>query len=795
MSLRRTRKKLVAASLAAMTAMSAAVPALVVSAPAVFAQEQNLVQAVAEQDTVENLEVTQVNETTYRLTGSVKAGPIHEQFYGDSKGQYWDWVKEEVKNDDGMNFTSVKLIFPQVAEESVEVKQKNPAFSAFYEETQLEEDGQFSKDDNTWVKTKTYDKNTLTVTGNDFLLQKGQDLVITLDDGEAITIENGLTYQDAASVVSNEKTSTVNLELQSTEEKTHTFLVTNASPSDLVNPSTDGTNFMPNVNLENVKNQQDFAVVTVAFNGIGLTNEKFVIKQTNEAPLQWYGQDAWEAIQQDSWVQTVQGDKAVKTKVYESADALKQMDFMMVKGGTATFEIYDVQTLAEVEEAEPVATYVFQDGLDYPLKEAAGDVTYEEPTLNDDGKAVVSHTSMTVEAESGETVNVTIPSDDLVKYLQGGEQIEVSGSGSVELAPSESLTLEVSIPDGVQVESLVLPQEVVAAASAATLNIEVQDSAGATLYQWEYVGGSQVKAAGDVELAVETGNHDNIVSVAFREQPQAGWTFRYNLPGTGYRAYSDAAAQISLKNGVSISGKTVSITDQVEVDTVYFKKSDTSIPDWGDGDQTNVQLDTQIVYMINEVSVYDFLVKDNNDTDSITIQSSNEDVATVALHDADDARGAKYRVTTKGVGRSTITVTYGGESATMEVVVYPKGGSITLDTASYTMAPGNIYDIGVFVTDGQGNRLSGAQVQEMVQNGTLKVRDSRTGSIVDLQQLPNGNFRVTGKNEGVCYIMYEIMQDNQKVTHASVKIEVKKGAVQGGNAVRNTSWWADKTQQ
>ena len=113
MSLRRTRKKLVAASLAAMTAMSAAVPALVVSAPAVFAQEQNLVQAVAEQDTVENLEVTQVNETTYRLTGSVKAGPIHEQFYGDSKGQYWDWVKEEVKNDDGMNFTSVKLIFPK----------------------------------------------------------------------------------------------------------------------------------------------------------------------------------------------------------------------------------------------------------------------------------------------------------------------------------------------------------------------------------------------------------------------------------------------------------------------------------------------------------------------------------------------------------------------------------------------------------------------------------------------------------------------------------------------------------
>ena len=52
------------------------------------------------------------------------------------------------------------------------------------------------------------------------------------------------------------------------------------------------------------------------------------------------------------------------------------------------------------------------------------------------------------------------------------------------------------------------------------------------------------------------------------------------------------------------------------------------------GEESNVQLDTQIVYMINEVSLYDFLVEGNNDTDNITVTSSNEAVATVALQTA-----------------------------------------------------------------------------------------------------------------------------------------------------------------
>ena len=133
-------------------------------------------------------------------------------------------------------------------------------------------------------------------------------------------------------------------------------------------------------------------------------------------------------------------------------------------------------------------------------------------------------------------------------------------------------------------------------------------------------------------------------------------------------------------------------------------------------------------------------------------------------------------------------MTYQGQTASMTVKVYPVGGSIMLDTSNYVMAPGNQYTIGAFVRDAQGNKLSGAQTQELVKNGKLVVRDSRTGSIVDLKQLSTGNFQVTAKNEGTCYIMYEI-----NGVHASVRIDAKKGLAKPyGSAIRSITYWANK---
>lgn len=198
-----------------------------------------------------------------------------------------------------------------------------------------------------------------------------------------------------------------------------------------------------------------------------------------------------------------------------------------------------------------------------------------------------------------------------------------------------------------------------------------------------------------------------------------------------------------------------------------------------------LRLDTSSVNMISTAGVYQFLVRNNNDTSNIQVESSNPNVATVSLRNAADSRGALYQINAKEAGDAQIKVTFHGQTATIAVKVLPIGGSIMLDTSRYTMAPGNRYTIGAYVRDANGNSVSASQ---LVREGKLNVRDSRTGSIVDLVQLPNGNFQVIGKNPGTCFIVYEI-----NGVHASVRVDVQKDLSKPyGSSVRNTTYWLQK---
>lgn len=202
-------------------------------------------------------------------------------------------------------------------------------------------------------------------------------------------------------------------------------------------------------------------------------------------------------------------------------------------------------------------------------------------------------------------------------------------------------------------------------------------------------------------------------------------------------------------------------------------------------------LDSKEVQMAVD-GTYQFLVKGNQDTKNLKVSVSDPKVASVKLKDRNDSRGARYEVTAKAVGKTEVQVTYKGASATMKVEVKPAGtvptiysrGSITLDTAQYKMAPGNQYTIGSVIRNQTGKELTAAEMRGLVTSGRLKVYDSRTGSVAQLEQLPTGNFQVTGKNPGTCYIVYEIGG-----THASIRIDVQKGIRARGSAVRNTSYF------
>ncbi len=210
-------------------------------------------------------------------------------------------------------------------------------------------------------------------------------------------------------------------------------------------------------------------------------------------------------------------------------------------------------------------------------------------------------------------------------------------------------------------------------------------------------------------------------------------------------------------------------------------------------------LSTTDVMMIGKPggSTYDFYVLGVNDTSKIKVASNNTNVATVQLVDANDPRGAKYRITAKPTGNSAIKgamgtkiayidVEYNGQKKEILVENYSVAGSIMVDTTSYTMpTKGGTYQIGLTIKDGDGNKLAASEIKNLVDKGVLKVHDSRTGSIVDLVQLENGNFRVNAKKAGSTYILFEIND-----CHTSLRVDVKDNAKAGGAATRDTIYWS-----
>lgn len=102
-------------------------------------------------------------------------------------------------------------------------------------------------------------------------------------------------------------------------------------------------------------------------------------------------------------------------------------------------------------------------------------------------------------------------------------------------------------------------------------------------------------------------------------------------------------------------------------------------------------------------------------------------------------------------------------------------GSLTFDTKNYQMAPNNCYDVGVTLM-GSG-RIRNIQVA------------SSRDSIVKVEKLPNGNFRITGLKSGIAYITCTVYDGRTAVSHASIKVCVAPGVKQGGLPGRSTSYF------
>lgn len=103
-------------------------------------------------------------------------------------------------------------------------------------------------------------------------------------------------------------------------------------------------------------------------------------------------------------------------------------------------------------------------------------------------------------------------------------------------------------------------------------------------------------------------------------------------------------------------------------------------------------------------------------------------------------------------------------------VIGGTGDSLTLDTLNYTMPSGGHYQIGLKLT---GKKAASVKIH------------STNDKVATVSKLKNGNYGVTGRAYGVVYIMFDIYNKNDKfLSHASVKVTVKKNAKPSGSAVR-----------
>lgn len=124
------------------------------------------------------------------------------------------------------------------------------------------------------------------------------------------------------------------------------------------------------------------------------------------------------------------------------------------------------------------------------------------------------------------------------------------------------------------------------------------------------------------------------------------------------------------------------------------------------------------------------------------------------------------QVLSSGSSSSSASASTSGSSSTY--------GTLTLDTRSYTMAPGNIYDFRAKV---EGMGLTQANVN---------VYSSRTGIATVTRVAGTDKYRVTAKGEGVCYVVAEVAG-----VHASIKITVQKGVKAWGESTRSISLLGD----
>lgn len=144
--------------------------------------------------------------------------------------------------------------------------------------------------------------------------------------------------------------------------------------------------------------------------------------------------------------------------------------------------------------------------------------------------------------------------------------------------------------------------------------------------------------------------------------------------------------------------------------------------------------------------------------------SYNSAVATVGAASAYNSNGKiGWLYPVKGIAQGGVTIDIGGQ----KMITAVAGGSIIVDTSSYTMGPGGKYCIGVRISGIDRSKLNVYST-----NGSASVQYSGASGGLDL-------YTVKGVQPGVGFIVFEIVGGQSVRTQINVVQGAKPGGVSG----------------
>ena len=205
------------------------------------------------------------------------------------------------------------------------------------------------------------------------------------------------------------------------------------------------------------KNKENYAEVIVSIpKPAAVTDAETPLTLHSKALPAYYSRENLQGA-----TDNIEGDKANYGEYYRVTQATENSGLFSTEGMSVLLYKEADGTASDFKLTVGGETYTFDcSGVTFQAAPVEGTVTEGDltTTKQPDGSVTVTQATMNVEAQPGERVTVAIPETNLLTYLNGDTNVTLpGGTEEVTVNPTDTLTVDVVLPAGVEATSIQLP--------------------------------------------------------------------------------------------------------------------------------------------------------------------------------------------------------------------------------------------------------------------------------------------------------------------------------------------------